>query len=130
MKLSYYQNKRLILAQKSGTVAVCQVSNGAPRWGARPDFHLECLMPPVELVEGAHDGMILEAEFQARYFEHLDTFEPGEIKAALDDLEKEAAPAEVVLCCFEALKKPGQFCHRCMFAKWYQKRHGIALAEL
>jgi hypothetical protein len=130
MKTSYFQNPRLIAAQKAGAVAVVQISNGAPRWGARPDFHLECLMPPVEIVEAAHAGAMTEADFARLYTAHLDTFDEGEIAAAILDLAAQAAPRDPVLCCFEALKKPGQFCHRRMFADWWTAKMGERIEEL
>ena len=35
-----------------------------------------------------------------------------------------------VLLCFEALKKPGESCHRRMFAEWYEDKTGRAILEL
>ena len=44
--------------------------------------------------------------------------------------EGEAAGKIPVLLCYEALKTPGQFCHRRMFAEWYESNTGKAIQEL
>lgn len=129
MKTSYYQNPRLRAAQAAGAVAVVQTSNGAPRWGARPDWHLDSVMPPAEIVESAHAGKMTEADFTRIYTAHLDA-SADEIIAAIRDLAAEVAPAEVALCCFESLKRPGQFCHRTTLAAWWQERTGERVQEL
>lgn len=67
MKTSYYQNPRLIAAQKAGAVAVVQTSNSPPRWGVRADWNLEVIMPPLALVQAAHAGAISEAAFESTY---------------------------------------------------------------
>jgi hypothetical protein len=36
----------------------------------------------------------------------------------------------VVLLCFEDLRKPGEWCHRSMFAEWYEKQTGKKVVEL
>jgi uncharacterized protein YeaO (DUF488 family) len=126
---SYYQNKRLIAAQKAGTLAVVQTSNGPPRWGAKVDWNIEALFPPLALVHAAHAGAISQAAFETLYTKHLDD-QAADIIDALRRLESELAPVELVLACFEALKKPGQFCHRRMFAAWWKSKTGETIPEL
>ena len=122
MKTSYYQNRRIDPAIH----AVVQISNGFPRWGARPEFNLEVLFPPVLLV-GA--GLSRE-DFKRAYIAHLETIDLDSLKDALVEIEEACAHREPILCCFEALKKPGQFCHRSMFAEWYELKTGQIIPEL
>lgn len=36
----------------------------------------------------------------------------------------------VVLCCYEDVRKPGEWCHRLVFAEWWFKRTGEKIIEL
>jgi hypothetical protein len=42
----------------------------------------------------------------------------------------EAGVDQLVLLCFEDLRKPGLFCHRRVFATWWQQRTGQPVDEL
>lgn len=37
---------------------------------------------------------------------------------------------DIVLLCFEDLTKPGEWCHRCVFAEWWQNKTGQKINEL
>jgi hypothetical protein len=120
MNLSYYQSPKL----KAAGLPVVQISNGAPRWGEKPVAKLELVCPPIEIV---HTGLD-EAAFRRKYIAHLDSVGAPAILKAIGELR--AAHGETLcFCCFEALKTPGQFCHRTMLGKWLA-RHGVTVAEL
>ena len=36
----------------------------------------------------------------------------------------------VVLCCYEDVRKPGEWCHRLVFAEWWLQRTGEMIEEL
>jgi hypothetical protein len=83
------------------------------------------------LLAKAHAGA-LEADYAKEYLRQLEALGLTAIKKAVAGIEAEAAKSgrEAVLCCFESLKEPGQYCHRTLFAKWYQERTGMEIQEL
>jgi len=122
MKTSYYQSKKLNPAKH----LVVQTSVGSPRWGTQPEWETELIAPPEEILG------LEEMPYTKAYVRHLESVGIAAIRAEMEQLEAEASKTgrEVVLCCFEALKKPGQFCHRRIFAWWYHKQTGISTPEL
>lgn len=122
---SYYQNRSLDPKRH----CIFQISNGSPRWGVQPEIELPDLFPDLALVETAHAGELSETDFSRAYFRQLEEIGVGEIKRLLKRCERKAGKRIAVLCCFESLKKPGQFCHRRMLAFWYHERTGIAIPE-
>jgi hypothetical protein len=105
-----------------------RVSLGKPRWIAPEQAErypaIQLLMPLGLL------GLDLDrAEFEARYIERLDRY-AGPIEEALAaTLERTSRPI-AALCCFEDLRKPGQWCHRTMAARWIENRLGLQVPEL
>lgn len=67
-------------------------------------------------------------EYQRRYFEKLETIGVERIKHVLNSFAQENK--EIVLLCFEDVTKEGQWCHRRMFADWYELKTGEKIAEL
>ena len=124
MKTSYYQSKLLDTAKH----LVVQTSVGEPRFGTQPEWEMETIKPPVAILRGGLD----QAAYTAGYIAHLETVGVPAIRAELDQLQGEASKTgrEVVLCCFESLKKPGQYCHRRIFAEWWAGKTGQAIPEL
>lgn len=135
MKTSYYQSKKINPAKH----LVVQTSNGAPRFGTQPEWESEHLMPPVALVARAKAGLD-EFAFYREYAAHLDTIGVEKIREELIQLKVAATeptanacveipgPREVVLCCFCGPKQP--YCHRRMFASWWEKHTGQKIEEL
>lgn len=37
---------------------------------------------------------------------------------------------DIVLCCYEDVRIPDEWCHRLVFAEWWQARTGMAIPEL
>ena len=122
MKTSYYQNKAL----DAKKYLVVQTSIGAPRFGTMPEWYMETMMPP-EAILGLQVTPYTEA-----YIAHLEKQGVEQFKNEFVELEAEAAKTgrEVVLCCFESLKKEGQFCHRRIFADWWLRQTGEVIPEL
>lgn len=122
MKTSYYQNKKLDATKH----LVVQTSVGEPRFGTMPEWEMDSMKPPEELLG------LPEKEYTKAYVAHLESIGFEAFRNELAELRDEAVKTqrEVVLCCFESLKKPGQFCHRRIFAWWYHKQGGIFIEEL
>ena len=96
-----------------------KISQGYPRFGRQPDWESELLFPPESILG------LPEMPFTRAYLAHLDQIGVPAIRAELAEL-----PVDAMLCCFEALKKPGQFCHRRIFAFWWARQTGQVIAEL
>lgn len=125
MKTSYYQNRKLDPKKH----LIVQTSIGDPRWGARPEWETEHITPTPEVLATADQG---ETIYTRAYLKQLDAIGVEKIRAELQELETEAKKdgREVLLCCFECLKKPGQFCHRRIFAWWWHTKTGETISEL
>ena len=123
IKTSYYQSKRLDPTKQF----LVQTSIGDPRWGARPEWETEHITPRPEVLALADKG---ETAYTRAYVAQLESIGVEAIRAELEQLKAEAKGREIVLCCFEALKKPGQFCHRRIFAWWWHTKTGETIAEL
>jgi hypothetical protein len=71
---------------------------------------------------------------QAEYFAKLQQVGVVPLKKRLAEINHEADGREVLLCCFESLADDkvaqGQWCHRRMFAEWWEKSTGQTVEEL
>ncbi len=123
MLTSYYQSKKLDPAKH----LIVQTSIGDPRWGAKPEWETELITPEPEILATADKG---EMFYTRAYVAQLERHGAEAIRKELNDLEAAKGGREVILCCYEALKKPGQFCHRRIFAWWWHRETGEAIPEL
>ena len=67
-------------------------------------------------------------KFTPPYMAHLDRLGVGKVKAQLQkylDMGK-----DVVLCCYEDVREPNEWCHRLVFASWWMLRTGQVIPEL
>lgn len=72
-----------------------------------------------------------EAEFTRLYTELLDDRGGVEhIARRLAEVARTAGVDQLVLCCFEDIRKPGLFCHRRTFAAYWRDRTGQIVVEL
>ena len=68
-----------------------------------------------------------EPAFRKIYLEDiLATLNPLE---EWENLHKLAGGSEPILLCWEPLKKPGEYCHRRMLAKWFEDALGVVVPE-
>jgi hypothetical protein len=70
------------------------------------------------------------AEFTRRYRERLDRLDLDALVAKFEAISAQHGGRRVVLLCFEDLTKPGEFCHRRVFADFWQERTGQPVPEL
>jgi hypothetical protein len=68
------------------------------------------------------------AEFEPRFFQHLDKIGVERIAEAFTTLHL-ATGQDLVLLCFERVDQ-GDWCHRLCVAKWWEERTGQAILEL
>lgn len=118
---SRYQNRELA----TGHYTVVGITRG------RPKFPLKYTLEG-NIIEIAPPGYLFNeynrARFTPPYFRHLDNVGKDKIVRILDRYE--ALGKDVVLCCFEDVRKPNEWCHRLVFAEWYKARTGIVIPEL
>ncbi len=118
--VSRYSNPIL----KSGDYIAVSISVGAPRWplGYKINGELGMLKPfgllQIEDKDTYHRG----------YMERLN-------KCGLDKIEAAVRPffasgKDIVLLCYEDLRKEDQWCHRTMFAEWWLEQTGEIINEL
>jgi len=115
MKTSYYGNKSL-----PPDIVAVRISRGAPRW--RTPYKIagvaRSLVPASELM-GLH-----KSDYRAVYIAALESAGVGTIMAELEPFGPDA-----VLMCFESLHD-GTWCHRRIFADWWERKTGGVIAEL
>ena len=68
------------------------------------------------------------ARFTPAYFRHMDKTGVNRIAQILRGYEAMGKP--VVLCCYEDVRKPNEWCHRLVFAEWWMSRTGEVIEEL
>ena len=87
------------------------ITRFAPTYWKNPN--LEVLAPSKELLNQYRSNDIDEYMFKKKYFKELEArgLTP---KLVMQELQKLGAET-VILCCYE---KPGDFCHRHLFAEW------------
>ena len=117
---SRYQNKAL--ADRADLVKV-GITQGDPRFRLGYDLaaNLRALAPPRSIW-----GLDQET-FRTRYTASLDEIGVDGVRSML---ERAGGGADVVLLCFEDLNEPGKFCHRRVFAEWWEEKTGEAVPEL
>jgi len=104
---------------------VVRIAIGSPR-GGRCDACVTELAPTWEMLNAGYG--------QAEYFAKLQQVGVVPLKKRLAEINHEADGREVLLCCFESLADDkvaqGQWCHRRMFAEWWEKSTGQTVEEL
>lgn len=118
---SRYQNPELT----TGNYTVVGVTRGMPK------FPLKYQLAG-NIIEIAPPGYLFReynrSRFTPRYFEHMDRQGYHKIARILDGYEQ--LGKDVVLCCFEDVRKPNEWCHRLVFAEWWLQKTGEVILEL
>jgi hypothetical protein len=126
MKLytSRFHNKRGI--KESGLVPVA-ITLSTPKWplGYEVAAQLKLLAPPGYLF---HEND--EAVFTRKFRHHLYKVGVEAIRQALEQITADNGGRDIVLLCWERVDRPGDWCHRRVFAKWWQDQTGELVEEL
>jgi hypothetical protein len=114
VQTSYYHR-----AKSHALPGVIAISRSVPYWfGAIPRYPA--------LAPGDWFKSVERPEYEKLYAEILDALDPNQV---WNDLHELAAPHEPIILCWEALKKPDQFCHRRFAADWLTDKLGIVVDE-
>lgn len=112
---------------KTGKYTVCGIVRGMPKFslGYALDGNIIQIAPPGYLFN-ENDREV----FTSKYFDYMEKqkFGFGVIQAYLN--EYLSMGKDLVLCCYEDVRIPGEWCHRLVFAEWYEKKTGIRIEEL
>lgn len=118
---SRYSNPEL----KSGRYTTVRISLGSPKWpiGYNIDAEMKDLMP-----FGLLNKFEQYEDFERAYFDRLN--QKG-VQRILSQLQRfESLGKDVVLLCYEDIRKPDFWCHRRTFADWWMKQTGKEIPEL
>lgn len=120
---SRYRARELIVA--SGLAPV-RTTVGNPRFALGYELAGACgMIAPYGLLKVTD-----REEFTRRYRERLERSGWRKIGNALTAIAREQGAPGVVLLCFEDVTKPGEWCHRRIFAEWWQEQTGQVVLEL
>jgi hypothetical protein len=101
-------------------------TNGDPmlKLDYRPAINLKPLAPP-------HWSLKLPPEaFERVYRKHLSTLTVERIRALVDATAAITDASGIVLLCYEDVRQPERYCHRRIFAAWWQEATGDVIDEL
>ena len=118
---SRYQNTEL----ENGEYTVVGVTLGAPKFrlGYSLSGNIKEIAPPGFLFKEYN-----RERFTVRYRENIEKIGVTVIADILDGYK--SLGKDVVLCCFEDVRKPNEWCHRQVFAEWWYEKTGELIEEL
>ena len=118
---SRYQNSELA----TGRYTVVGITRGKPKFPLKYEL-------AGNIMEIAPPGYLWNENDQKRftdgYFRYMDRTGAGAIESILGSYRRMGR--DIVLCCFEDVRKPGEWCHRQIFAKWWYNRTEEFMKEL
>ena len=121
---SRYSNKEL---RKDGYYPV-GISVGRPRFNTGYTIRETCysLAPKGYMLKMEYDP------YKEAYIKKLEEIGTDKIIKIVRGLEEKAKAENktLVLLCFEDIRKPGNWCHRTIFAEWWKKHTGETIEEL
>jgi hypothetical protein len=119
--VSRYANPTL----KSGDYVCVRISIGSPRWdlGYKLAGEIKELMP-----YGAY-GLEVKEEAEKVYRKRLEGYGVYKIRRILEELQARFNK-DIVLLCYEDIRKEDNWCHRTMFSQWWYENTKELIAEL
>jgi len=99
---------------------------GKPRWPVGFDYVTLNILAPYGRLFTINDRL----QFTQAYFGKLDSLGVGVIPAEFERISNEHGDKDLVLLCYENLTKPGEWCHRQVFAEWWLQETGEVIEEL
>ncbi|MBC9717869.1 hypothetical protein H9Y04_35595 [Streptomyces sp. TRM66268-LWL] len=103
-----------------------RITLSPPRWTL--PYELQHRVP--ELAPARTYFQSPRAEFEAAYRSQLDGHGIDQFASRFQEIAVESGDLRLVLLCFEDLEQVGEWCHRRMFADWWQERTGAQVREL
>lgn len=118
---SRYSNPEL----KTGKYTVVGITRGLPKFSLGYELagNIADFGPPGWLFH-ENDRTI----FAPKYFEYMDGLGIERVKQMLSRYKLQGK--DIVLCCYEDVRKPNEWCHRLVFAEWFERKTGYRIDEL
>ncbi|WP_030236844.1 hypothetical protein [Streptomyces sp. NRRL S-350] len=93
--------------------------------------HAQSITPSRDLVDAARNGLPADA-YELQYRRMLNATGIDAIRAELEFIARRSGAGDtpLVLLCFDVLSKPGNWCHRNQFSRWYEEVTGEVIPEL
>lgn len=121
---SRYGNKEL---RNDGYYPV-GISLGKPKFQTGYEIREQCyaLAPKGNMLKMAYEP------YREAYFKKLEEIGADKIIGIVQRMDERAQEEgkTLVLLCFEDIRKPDQWCHRTLFAEWWQNKTGEVISEL
>ena len=118
---SRYSNPEL----KTRKYTAVRISLGSPKWNLGYDLSGEInLLKPFGLLNKFEEYEL----FKDEYFKMLDRRGVYTIRKVINSFER--IGKDVVLLCYEDIRKPNNWCHRTAFTEWWLKNTGEVINEL
>lgn len=111
--------------------APVRASLGTPKWFSYP--------LPASWLNAAPDGWMLNVDYdkyRRAYFSKLDKIGIDRLRGDLEHIADAytalngTRPDRLVILCYEGLRNPQKWCHRTMFAEWWEAQTGEHVPEL
>lgn len=120
---SRYQAAKEIIGCACGAVST---SVGSPRFKLQYPIigHMPELAPSRDMIHMARPV------YEPLYLARLEKAGVDRIHKALMKIAETAKVDRLALLCFEDIRKPGEWCHRRIFAQWWMERTGEEIPEL
>lgn len=118
---SRYSNPEL----RSGKYTVVGVTRGLPKFnlGYILTDDIKDFGPPGYLFH-ENDRFV----FTPKYFAYMDSIGIERVEHILSRYK--VYGKDIVLCCYEDVREPNEWCHRLVFAEWYEQKTGCKINEL
>lgn len=127
MSVRLFTSNFWVMSRRTDAGVPVRISNGRPKYALAYSlvYKVPALFPAWSLVRGAS-----RERFRREYFAALDAVGVEALREVFEAIAKEAGDDRLVLLCFENLTKPGVWCHRELFAEWWQERTGEVVEEV
>ena len=102
------------------------ITVGKPKWPVGFEFVEFNLLAPFGRLFRIDD----REEFTKAYFEKMDRIGVAAISKRFQEISDQHGGKDLVLLCYENLTKPGEWCHRQVFAQWWLRETGEGIEEL
>lgn len=121
MKTARYSNKAI----NNEKYTPVQVSVGTPKFPLHYHLKDRCMIitPAYQIIK-IED----EEEYKKQYIAQLEKHGIEKIRWVLRQMAEPGK--QIVLLCYEDVRKEGVWCHRRMFAEWYEAKTGNKVEEL
>jgi len=102
------------------------ITVGKPRWPVGFEFVEFNWLAPYGKLFRIND----RSKFTVAYFQKLDRIGVAAIRKRFPPIPDQHGGKDLMLLCYENLTKPGEWCHRQVFAQWWLRETGEVIVEL